>query len=230
MRHLKTMLAVLGAVTVLVLAGNTIALATTGHSFILGKSNSASKVTSLARTTSGTALSIHTKSTGNAPLQVNGHGKVANLNADMVDGLHGSALQTRTYVFTRDVTTPTTQVQLTAAVPAGTYLINYSAYMTASPATSMGEVDCYLKQASGFSPFLYAGESDFPSTLQGDGVTGGGVLTKYAHTGANLYLICGVNVPFVTPPHEPIQMTLTRIDVASSASARTVSGGARLAH
>lgn len=61
-------------------------------------------------------------------------------------------------------------------------------------------------------------------------MTGGGVLVKYAHTGANLFLNCGGSVPFVTPTAEPIQFTLTRIDTASTAAARTVSGGARLAH
>jgi hypothetical protein len=91
MRHLKTFLTVLGAVTVLVLAGNTVALATTGHSFILGKSNSANKLTSLSRTTSGPALKVTTKRSSNPPFQVNGKGKVTNLNADMIDGKDSSA-------------------------------------------------------------------------------------------------------------------------------------------
>src|SRR5690349_15216722 len=82
MRHLKTLLTVLGAVTILVLAGNTVALATTGHAFILGKANSANKQTQLTRTTSGPALKVTTKSTANPPFAVNGHGKVAHLNAD----------------------------------------------------------------------------------------------------------------------------------------------------
>jgi len=54
MRHLKTTLAVLGAVTVLALAGDTIALGTTGHAFILGKVNKANAVTTLKRTTGRT--------------------------------------------------------------------------------------------------------------------------------------------------------------------------------
>jgi hypothetical protein len=70
MRTLKTALTVIGAVTVLVLAGNTVALATTGHALILGKGNSANRITALTRTTSGSALKVTTKSTANAPLTV----------------------------------------------------------------------------------------------------------------------------------------------------------------
>ena len=87
----STLLTVIGAVTVLVLASNTVALATTGHSFILGKANSANKITSLTRTTAGPALKVVTKSSANPPLTVNGKGKVANLNADLLDGLSSSA-------------------------------------------------------------------------------------------------------------------------------------------
>jgi hypothetical protein len=86
-KKLISLLTVLGAATVLVLAANTVTYAATGHSFILGKANKANQVTTLKRTTSGQALSLVTKSSSNAPLAVNGKGKVANLNADRLDGL-----------------------------------------------------------------------------------------------------------------------------------------------
>lgn len=86
MRYLKTTLTVIGAVTVLVLAGNTVALATTGHALLLGKSNTANTITSISRTTAGTALAVKTKTSLSPPLKVNGVGKVTNLNADRVDG------------------------------------------------------------------------------------------------------------------------------------------------
>jgi hypothetical protein len=91
MRHLKTTLAVLGAVTVLVLAGNSIAMAATGKAFILGKGNSANKMTSLSRTTAGSALKLKTTTSAAAPMVVNGRGKVGNLNADLLDGKDSSA-------------------------------------------------------------------------------------------------------------------------------------------
>src|SRR4051794_40614179 len=86
---LLSLLTVIGAATVLVLAANTVALATTGKALIAGGTNSASKVTTISRTTSGSALQLKTSSSTAAPLTVNGKGKVANLNADTVDGLEG---------------------------------------------------------------------------------------------------------------------------------------------
>src|SRR3954454_12851781 len=79
---LKSVLTVIGAVTILVLAGNTVAFAATGHSFILGKVNKANLPTTLKRTTNGPALNLITKPLSSAPFAVNTTGKVTNLNAD----------------------------------------------------------------------------------------------------------------------------------------------------
>jgi hypothetical protein len=65
--------------------------AATGGNFILGGSNSASQVSKLTNA-NGTALSLVAK-TGTPALQVNTPTKVANLNADMVDGLSSSSFQ-----------------------------------------------------------------------------------------------------------------------------------------
>ena len=83
MQKFKTFLTVIGAVTILVLAANSAVYAATGGKFILGHKNTASKVSTLKRTTNGSALKLVTKSSSSAPLSTNGHGKVANLNADM---------------------------------------------------------------------------------------------------------------------------------------------------
>jgi hypothetical protein len=80
--------------------------AATGGNFILGQSNSADAVTSLARTganagkglqvsntsttTGATALGLNVAS-GHAPFTVNSGTKVANLNADELDGLNSTA-------------------------------------------------------------------------------------------------------------------------------------------
>ncbi|HET6154257.1 MAG TPA: hypothetical protein VFE15_15040 [Marmoricola sp.] len=88
---LLSLLTVIGAVTVLVLASNTVALAATGHSFLLGKTNKANKTTTLSRTTAGAALTVKTKSSTNPPFVVNGTGKVTHLNADSLDGKDSTA-------------------------------------------------------------------------------------------------------------------------------------------
>src|SRR5690242_13453267 len=90
--RLTRVLAVFGAVALLVVGVNAAAYAATGKSLILGKTNKASKTTTIQNTKSGAALSLKTKSKSSAPLKVNGTGKVVNLNADRVDGLDGVAL------------------------------------------------------------------------------------------------------------------------------------------
>jgi hypothetical protein len=87
--RLAQALALIGAVTVLVLAANTVALAANGKGFLLGKTNKASKVTTLKRTNPGPALSLKTKS--GPPLAVSSSTKVTKLNADQVDGKSASA-------------------------------------------------------------------------------------------------------------------------------------------
>jgi hypothetical protein len=77
----------MGAIMALVIGSGT-AYAATGGKFILGKSNTAGKTTTLTNK-NGTALSLKSKA-GSAPLKVNGSAKVANLNADQLDGLDSS--------------------------------------------------------------------------------------------------------------------------------------------
>jgi hypothetical protein len=86
----------------IVLGGTT--YAATGGNFILGKSNSASSTTSLTAPVAGKGLQVTNTSTGagatalgmnvasgHAPFTVNSGAKVANLNADKLDGLDSTA-------------------------------------------------------------------------------------------------------------------------------------------
>ena len=93
---------VVGYIALFVALGGT-TYAATGGNFILGQSNSAGSTTSLTRTgaNAGKGLQVTNTSTtpgatalgltvasGHAPFTVNSAGKVANLNADAVDGKH----------------------------------------------------------------------------------------------------------------------------------------------
>jgi hypothetical protein len=147
MRHLKTTLAVLGAVTILVLAGNTIAMATTGHALLLGKVNTANKATTVKRTTPGPAVQVLTKSSSYPPFAVNGKGRVANLNTDLVDGLDSSALLNHTYTFHGNPTATAPQSGFhhkTGTVPAGYYLASVSGFMYAPKSGTPAAIDCQL--------------------------------------------------------------------------------------
>lgn len=69
------------------------AVAATGGTFLLGRSNAASTTTGLANT-AGAALSLTSKA-GTAPFAVSSTTKVGRLNADLLDGLDAAALQRR---------------------------------------------------------------------------------------------------------------------------------------
>jgi len=81
-----------GTLFALVVGGGS-AYATTGGTFVLGRSNSAAATTTLANTT-GTPLSLTGKS-GYPPLRVNSSVKVPYFNADRLDGLDSTSLQRR---------------------------------------------------------------------------------------------------------------------------------------
>ena len=206
----KTLLTVIGAVTVLVLAGNTVALAATGHAFVLGKTNKANKVTTLKRTTSGPALSLHTTSSGAAPMTVNGKGKVANLNADTVDGLDSSALRHHSYVFTRNVNTPTSGFVAPVSVPVGTYAFTFNAYLSGGS----GNTYCELEHVHGTTTNFAAIAT---STNTSPGITGAGVVTTAA--GDTLTLICGgSSTSFTTQSGTPVQLVFTPTAVVGGGS------------
>ncbi|HET6167158.1 MAG TPA: hypothetical protein VFE07_10045, partial [Marmoricola sp.] len=79
----------MGVIMTLVIGSGT-AYAATGGKFILGKSNSAGKTSTLTNK-HGTALSLNSKA-GTPSLKVNRTTKVPNLNADLIDGLDSTKL------------------------------------------------------------------------------------------------------------------------------------------
>ena len=89
-------LAVALAFLALLVALTGTAVAATGGSFLLGKANKAGATSILQNTGKGPALMLKTKNLHIAPLSVNGNGtKVANLNADKLDGIDSAQFQRR---------------------------------------------------------------------------------------------------------------------------------------
>ena len=86
MRTRSAVLFVIGAAAGLILSG--VAHAADGSSFLLGRVNTASRITTLSNPT-GSALSLLSNSTS-PPLRVSSHAKVAHLNADSLDGRDSS--------------------------------------------------------------------------------------------------------------------------------------------
>src|SRR6266404_5868732 len=109
---------VISLVSLFVALGGT-TYAATGGNFILGKANTATAQTGLTSKNAGKALSITQQSTGTGatalglsvpagkpPMTVNSGTKVANLNADMVDGIYSTAFAKKAQEAWHEVGTP----------------------------------------------------------------------------------------------------------------------------
>lgn len=217
-----TLLTVIGALTVLVLAGNTVALATTGKAILAGKINTSTQPTTLTRTTLGTALVVKTKSTANAPLAVNGKGRVTNLNADKLDSLDSTQLATNTTVYTdSDFTTShNSQSYWHFNVGAGDYAISYS--VGVQPDTSGATVLC------GFiaSPDAYAWESGQKENAY-SGVWLSGTATKHFTAAQTVRFFCNSSAPnWELEDEMALQITVTKITKATLKPALTGFGPA----
>src|SRR5215207_4391509 len=80
----------LSVILALVLGVATTAMGANGKPFLLGKKNVASAISTLVKKGPGPALSLVVEA-NQPPLKVNSKAKVANLNADTVDGLEGAS-------------------------------------------------------------------------------------------------------------------------------------------
>ena len=181
MRHLKTALTVLGAVTVLLLAGNTLAYAATGKALILGGANSAGKQTALARTTVGPVLNLRAKSPSSPPLTTNARGKVANLNADRVDGLDAAALRTRSRVFTSTFA-GAARAEIALPLSPGSYLVSYAVYAETESDAPIG-VSCWILEdrPGGINDKRVASDAaDVSAAWIEHAVSGSGLVTRTA--------------------------------------------------
>jgi hypothetical protein len=145
-------------------AANGVAAATTGHAFVLGRSNTANAATSLSRTTSGAALALRVRR-GSPPLSVNSGRLVKHLNADAVAGRSASALSSRViqYSFPAIANTANARLQL-PGLPPGRYLASYAVNMETT-VTKMG-ITCAFHAANGGNVFkVNAFTSPIPGTL-----------------------------------------------------------------
>jgi hypothetical protein len=186
-----------------VLAGNTVALATTGHAILAGKVNKATKMTTVTRTTAGTTLQVKTKSAANAPFAVNGKGKVVNLNADTVDGYEGGT-RVLNWEYTGAVSGDKV-FTLTGLAP-GTYLIDYEVYFSALSSADGLPINCYLSQSVGGTHF--GGESNgAESAASYPGLNGTALMTQ--PVGGNMSLNCFVEgaATWNAPASQPVRIT-----------------------
>jgi len=225
-KRLTTLLTVIGAVTVLVLAANTVALATTGKALIAGKTNTSTTITTLQRTATGSALQLKTLKTTSSPLVVNGTGKVTHLNADKVDGLDSAQLRSKTYLFEANPsTTDTTGFELTTSIlPAGTYQALVSGWIYGPTGTSSGHLNCNLLAASP-SRFL---EQVLPLTPEGYYTLSIGGVLKFDVDQAITMSCDGPNGSYSVFGDDPLRISLTQLEQVVDNTASPL--GSRVAH
>lgn len=195
--RLRSALSALGIAMAMVVCLDYLSYAATGHSFILGRANSANAMTSLTRTTAGTALNLASVA-GSPPLRVNQSVKAPNLNADMLDGFDYTGLS-MARVFTRDITTAVSQFTMTIPLPVGKYVVSYSAVLFGAAGKP---VWCRLNQYPGLQ---MVGESSFDGGTKPPGLSGTGFVTQTPQ--GHIDLDCGVQGgTFTTLQNEPIQV------------------------
>lgn len=212
MRTLKPALTVIGAVTILVLAANTVVLAATGSGLVLGRSNAANQATEIKRTTNGPVLRLTSRAGNAAPLATNGKGRVANLNADRVDGVEAAALRTSSFVYSVTFANQTA-VDVNIPVPNGTYLVSYSTFFDAI--SGAAEIQCYIAQdnptpttdtLTGYSAVEFGNGSNDPA------LSGSGLVVKAS--GQPISVHCdAAAATFSSTSTLPMQIVATRTKV-----------------
>jgi hypothetical protein len=215
-RFMKTsqsrVLAVLLAAVLVVGGANLAAYAANGNPLLLGKTNTASKTTTL-KYGKGTPLFLKAKK-NKPPLKVNNKTKVAKLNADLLDGHDGASLQNKTYTYALTGTSAAAGLIRFSlpGLPGGKYLATYS-------------VNALLSGASTFFGCTFDSGLPFAnSTLPNLGATGGanqwyvsasGVVDTTALT---YTLTCqSGGGTTITVPNAPLaaQATFTRLDLVT---------------
>ena len=172
MKLLKSPLAAV-LMTVLLIAGyDAASYAANGQSVLLGKSNTATKITKVKRTTPGPVLAL--KGRGDSPpLKVGSTGRVTNLNADLVDGRDAADLEThgRTFDLTTTVNA-TSNYSWPIAVAPGDYVAVWQGYI--GGAAGAGDVDCTLRETPN-ARFLIGNVQHLPHNY-GKTISGAGLV------------------------------------------------------
>jgi hypothetical protein len=218
MRRLKTLVSALVIALVVIASLDYAASAATGHAFVLGQLNKANRTTALKRTTLGPALSLTTTSSAAAPLAVNGRGRVANLNADRIDGLDSSALVG-------------VRARVSRFVFDATELVHVGVVPIPAPGTYLATLDVAFIGAGGSAAVPTGLSCEFVQTGVGDteverGLVQGSmsvddvpalssatVLTS--QDGNRLTLVCSASKAWTTNLNRPAEVTLTKLDGAS---------------
>ncbi|MCW2748258.1 MAG: hypothetical protein JWP10_1400 [Nocardioidaceae bacterium] len=219
MPSLKTVAVAAGLTVILVVGIDATSYAANGKSFLLGKSNTATKITKL-KNSAGTPLQLKAKA-GYAPLKVSSPVVVTNLNADLLDGKSASdlkgELQNKAYVFnntTASTTDGSIKYAFTGIAP-GTYLLNYSVQMAGATGSTGSPEQAYC------TPHVN-GSSNTPGFITSVSVGNAMALSASATlslpAGTTVDVTCGTSndLSWNNSALFPAQFTFLKLDAVSS--------------
>ncbi|HEX4190337.1 MAG TPA: hypothetical protein VHZ06_05020 [Marmoricola sp.] len=228
--RLKSVLAALGIACALVIGIDYVSFAATGHGLLLGAVNKETKVTTIKRTNAGPAASFVTK-TGQPPFAVSSTGKVANLNADKLDGRESTSFATNqvTSVYRFTAATAATGHTFTVPVtlPAGRYLATYSVNATTTAVATAANPITFVCSFDQYPTTLHLHASGASNAVQVAGQLIGISATAVIDTvnGNKLDVGCnaagGTSANWKTPPASsafagsdamPAEITLTKLN------------------
>ncbi|WP_372727387.1 hypothetical protein [Nocardioides sp.] len=159
---------VVAAAAVLIGGANLAAYAANGKPLLLGKTNKETRTAVVKNTGSGPALKLTTKRSA-PPLAVNSRQRVARLNADQVDGLHATDLQTHSQIFRIPPQAGVGSFVLDLGLEPGVYQVSYSVISLMSAADTA--INCHFWAESGFYELLgYGSKYSSYSTANGSGI------------------------------------------------------------
>ena len=230
---------IVACIALLVALGGT-TYAATGGNFILGKSNTASSTSTLSAPIADKALTVTNDSSkagatalglnvakGHPPFRVNSGAKVANLNADKLDGYDSTALRTTAYTWTKSVPSAVPDLELNIPLGPGTYVIGYDAYMIGGGSTG-SVAGCYFWRHRG-TDYVYYGETRY-ATVTSNAVGASGSSSVSLVAGDELRLYCYAPTNWTTDPTQPIHVYAIRTAATGGGALRTAPSGARIVH
>lgn len=202
---MRSLLATIAAAAVLVGGANVASYAATGKPLVLGKSNAAGSTTVLKNTGRGPALSLTSKRSAPS-LAVSSRAKVTRLNADRVDGLEASALQTRAYRYHGYIQGGGTRFDVTLPLAVGAWLVTYD--VDISNGGYQSPFECYVYETKNQNTQEVVGRERFITSLNYQlSLSGSGVL-KRSDAASQVRLGCESNAGF----DASFNVAATRVD------------------
>lgn len=209
--RIRTGMAAIGAAAVLVAGIGAVGYASNGDALLLGKGNKSTKSTKITNKKSGPVLKLKTKS--GPALSVNTTDKIANLNADLLDGKSVEVIDPMSQLFAIGTAGATgTGVPTffqTTTLPAGTYefFMGGTVSSTGTDSSSCAIIDVTR---------LLANPTDIAAIFMEDTVEGSIIGELSGHyigdVVAGHRIVFGCNFDTATMIVQPAQFTVRKLD------------------